>query len=284
MIFFSIREGMKGLLKARMATFISIISITLTIFLLGLYLLLNLNIQHIISSIRKKIGIEVFIKPSISDVNIMKLKEKVEKIEGVETIVYITKENAAKRFKSEFGQDIYEIFDYNPLPSSFIITLKEEFRTYDRVNKISKRIEKYPEVDEVIYQKLLIATIDRYINLVIIIAIIIGIIITIIAIALIYNTIRLTIFSRREIIHIMRLVGATEGFVKKPFIIEGIIQGLIGSLFASLIIFYGIKLVKLFLYPFIYMDNRIYVILLIFAVFIGMLSANLSVKKYLQRI
>jgi cell division transport system permease protein len=284
MIFFSIREGMKGLLKARMATFISIISITLTIFLLGLYLLLNLNIKHIISSIRKKIGIEVFIKPSISDVNIMKLKEKVEKIEGVETIIYITKENAAKRFKSEFGQDIYEIFDYNPLPSSFIITLREEFRTYDRVSKISKRIEKYPEVDEVIYQKLLIATIDRYINLVIIIAIIIGIIITIIAIALIYNTIRLTIFSRREIIHIMRLVGATEGFVKKPFIIEGIIQGLIGSLFASLIIFYGIKLVKLFLYPFIYMDNRIYIILLIFAVFIGMLSANLSVKKYLQRI
>ena len=283
-IFFSFKEGLKSLFKARMATVMSIISITLTVFLLGLYLLLNLNVQHIIHSIRERIGLEVFINPAVSDDIIMKLKEKIKRIEGIESIVVISKDKAALRFKSEFGQDIYEIFDYNPLPPSFILTLKEEYRRFDQVENISKKIEIYPEVDDVVYQKAFLATIDRYIHIVIIVAIAIGIIIMIIAITLIYNTIRLSIFARREIIHIMRLVGATEGFIKRPFIIEGIIQGLFGSLFASLIIFYGIKLTRQFLYPFIYMDNRIYIVLFVFAIFMGMLSANLGVKKYLHRI
>ena len=202
----------------------------------------------------------------------------------VKSLVYISKEQAAARFKSEFGQDIYEVFDYNPLPPSFIITLKDNYRTYEKINILSHRIEKYPEVDEVIYQKLFIATIDRYINLIIIAAIIIGIIITIIAIALIYNTIRLTIFARKEIIHIMRLVGATEGFIKRPFIVEGILQGLVGSLLSSIIIFYSIRLMKMFLYPFVFSDHRLFIILILFGIFIGMLSAYLSVQKYLKRI
>jgi cell division transport system permease protein len=284
MVFFSFREGIKSLFKARMATLMSIISITFTIFLLGLYLFLNLNVQHVISSLRKRIEIEVFIKPAVSEENILKLRGKIERIEGVESVSYITKDGAARRFKSEFGQDIYEIFDYNPLPSSFIITLMEDYRRFNQVADISKRIEIYPEVDDVVYHKVFLATIDRYIHLVIIVALVIGIIITIIAITLIYNTIRLSIFARKEIIKIMRLVGATEGFIKRPFIIEGIIQGLLGSLFASLIIFYGIKCIKLLLYPFIYMDNRIYLVLFLFAIIMGMLSANLSVKKYLHKI
>lgn len=284
MIIFSISEGIKGLFKARMATFISIISISLTIFLLGLYILFNLNINYMISSIRKKVGIEVFIKSSTAEEKITELKKRIETIPGIHSLVYITKNQAAERFQKEFGQDIYELFDYNPLPPSFIITLQQEYRTYDRISRISSRIERFPEVDEVVYQKLLVASIDRYINLVVIAAIIIGIIITLIAIALIYNTIRLTIFARKEIIHIMRLVGATEGFIKRPFIIEGIVQGFTGSLFASVLIYYGIKLMKTFLYPFIIDDYRIFIALLFFGIFIGMISAYFSVQKYLKRI
>jgi cell division transport system permease protein len=281
---FSLSEGIKGLSKTRMATSLSISSITLSIILLGLFTIFILNLNNWISLIRDKIEIELFIDLTASDKQVEDLKKSVEKIEGIELVQYVNKTQAAERFKQETGEDIYEVLDYNPFPASFIISLKEEYRTYKEVDGIRKELETLPHVDEVVYKKQLLETIDRYINILFVAIVIFSMIVIFIASVLIYNTIRLTIYARRDTIQIMRLVGATEAFIKRPFIIEGILQGLIGAIIAIIILFYIAKGIKFFIYPFLLYDFRIFLVLLVFGFLIGMVSAYLSVGKFLRNI
>ena len=281
---FSVSEGIKGLSKTRMATSLSMSSIALSIILLGLFTIFILNLNNWISLIRDKIEIELFIDLTASDKEIEGLKKQVEKIEGVKSVQYINKIQAAERFKQETGEDIYEVLNFNPFPASFILTLNNEYRTYQHVERIKKKLETLQHVDEVVYKKQLLETIDHYINIILLIIISFSMIIIFIASVLIYNTIRLTIYARRDTIQIMRLVGATEAFVKRPFIIEGILQGLVGAIIAIIILFYITKGIKYFIYPFLIYDYRIFLVLLLFGLVIGMISAYLSVGRFLRNI
>jgi cell division transport system permease protein len=282
--FFSIREGLKGMAKAKMATVLSISSITLTAILVGFILVINLNMQSLLKIIRDKIEIELFIVESTQEEKINNLKEQISEIEGVNSITYISKEEAAKRFKDEFGYDIYEVLDYNPLPTSFVISMAEKYRTVDRVILIKNKLEALPFVDEVSYNRPLLQKLDRYINLVLIGIISAAVLITIIATTLIYNTIRLSIFARKDIIYIMRLVGATEGFIRRPFIIEGMIQGLIGCMVASVITYYLVRVINVFVFSGFSFDYYVFIGLILFGIIVGMLSAYLSVGKYLKNL
>ena len=272
-IFFSVVEGIKSLTKARMAVFFSISSISLTLLLIGLFIIFNLNLQSIVGTIREKIEIEVFINVTANDKNISDLKKKVEKTTGIKSLIYVTKVEAANRFKEEFGQDIYEVLDYNPLQASFILSLEEGYRTYTKVNQIKNRLKTFEYVDDVVFQKPLLETLDRYFNILFLSVVAAGLIIIFIAVALIYNTVRLTIYARKNIIYIMRLVGATEGFVRRPFIVEGIVQGFIGSLIASVMIYYIVELIKTFVYPYIVFNPLIFAVLITFGTIIGLFSS-----------
>ncbi len=132
------------------------------------------------------------------------------------------------------------------------------------------------------YQKLLLESIDKYITFSLFGAFFIGLLITLIAVALIYNTIRLTIYARKDAIYIMRLVGATQGFIRTPFVIEGMLQGLIASSLACGATHYLVKFVTLFIYPFLIFNNQVYVYLIAFGLIIGIVSASLSVAKFLK--
>jgi cell division transport system permease protein len=281
-IFFHITEGIKGLTKARLATLLAITSIMLTIILMAIFIIFSLNLNNWINSFREKIEMEVFLKSTVSDGQIKVISEKLEQIPGILSIEFVSKEAAANRFKEEFGQDIFDVLDFNPLPLSFIITLEDSARNLSSIQKISSIIANMTEVDDIVYQKFLLETIDKYINFIIFSVLFVGLIITFIAIALIYNTIRLTIYARRDTIYIMRLVGATQAFIRTPFIIEGVLQGLIASSLASIIVYYLVQFVIKFIYPFLLFDNHVFIYLISFGLIIGLLSASLSVAKFLK--
>jgi len=281
-LFFHITEGIKGLTKARLATLLSISSIMLTIILMALFIIFSLNLNTWINSFREKIEMEVFLKITVSEGQIDELTEKLEQIPGILNTQFINKEEAAKRFKEEFGQDIFDVLDFNPLPLSFIITLEDRARNLNSIQKISGMIENITEVDEIVYQKFLLETIDKYISFIAFGVLFVGLIITVIAVVLIYNTIRLTIYARRDAIYIMRLVGATQAFIRTPFIIEGVLQGLIASSLASVVVYYLVQFVIHFIYPFLVFNNQIFIYLISFGLIIGLLSASLSVAKFLK--
>jgi len=283
-LYFSLIEGIRGFSKARLASVISISSITLTIFLLGLLVCFNLNINMIIDNIRAKIDLELFINIAATDQEITQLHNQINQEKGVAGTQFVSRDQAAERYKTETGQDIYQILDYNPLPASFIITPQVEYRRSDRIEILKNRLQALPHVDEIIYQRPFLVAIEHYIQLGNIIMFSISAIIVIIAIVLIHNTIRLTIHARRNIIEIMRLVGATERFIRRPFLIEGIIQGLLGSLLASGVLYYLLRAVKIFFYARLQIDYNLYLGLILFGILIGLFSAWLSVRKYLLKI
>ncbi len=281
-LYFSIREGIRGFSKARLASLLSLSSIALTIFLLGLLLSFNYNLNAIINNIRAKIDLEVFINIAASDNEIQQLQNQISREKGVAGIKFISRDQAAERYRAETGQDIYQILEYNPLPASFIITPIVEYRQSVMIEVLKKRLETFTQVDEVIYQKPFLVALERYIQLGNIIMISLSLVIIIIAIILIHNTIRLTIHARRNIIEIMRLVGATERFVRRPFLIEGIIQGLLGSLLAAGIVYYLLRAIKIFVYAKLQFNSELFLGLIIFGTLIGLFSAWLSVRKYLK--
>lgn len=281
-LYFHITEGIKGLTKARLATVLSISSIMLTIILLATFIIFSLNLNIWINSFRDKIEMEVFLQSTVTDKQKEKIQSELNKISGILNTHYINKEEAAKRFKEEFGQDIFEVLDSNPLPQSFVITLEDSARNLKSVQRISSKIKNIDAIDEIVYQKFLLESIDKYISFIILGAFFIGLIITLIAVTLIYNTIRLTIYARRDAIYIMRLVGATQAFIRAPFIIEGMLQGLIASSLACIVIHYLVEFILYFIYPFLIFSNQVYIFLIAFGLIIGIISASLSVAKFLK--
>ena len=281
-LFFHIKEGIKGLAKARLATVLSITSIMLTIILMAIFIIFSLNLNTWINSFREKIEMEVFLQPTVSENQINDLSEKLNAVPGIQTSQFISKEEAAKRFKDEFGQDIFDVLDFNPLPRSFIITLDDTARNLKSIESISSKIKNITEVEEIVYQKFLLESIDKYITFILFGAFFIGLLITLIAVALIYNTIRLTIYARKDAIYIMRLVGATQGFIRTPFVIEGMLQGFIASSLACGVTHYLVKFVIHFIYPFLIFNNQVYIYLIGFGLSIGIVSASLSVAKFLK--
>jgi cell division transport system permease protein len=279
---FSISEGFKGIFKARLAMTMSISSITLSILLIGLFLIFGMNLQSWIGFVREKIDVELIIEFGTTDKEIESLTSKIKGVEGVNSIELIPRDKAPERFKKIIGQDIFDVLEYNPFPASVIIEVKDGYRSSVEISKLKKRLEMLSHVDEVIYNEPLLEKINQAINIIFIIASLVGFVITIITIGLIYNTIRLTIYARRDMIHIMRLVGATESFIKRPFLVEGMIQGFVGSVISSAIIFYGIKLIGIYIYPYIEYHPAVFGGLITFGVIIGLISAHLSVGKYLK--
>ena len=283
-IFFSFSECIKSMTKARLATMLSISSITLTIILIGIFTVFSINLNNWINQVRQKIEMEVFLDINIKSSQIKNIELKLTAEQGIDSVNYISKKAAAIRFKQEFGEDVLSLLEFNPFPASFTIYLADAYRSTAGAKKIKQKLEQYQYIDEVVYQEPLLLTIDRYINIIYITMIIAAIIIIAIAITLINNTIRLTIYARRDIIQIMRLVGATEGFVRRPFLIEGMLQGVIGSLIASFIIFYLIKIIKIFFLPHILFEPLIIAGLIVFGFFIGLISSYISVGKYMRNI
>ena len=279
---FSINEGFKGFFKARLATTLSVSSIALTIFLTGLFVVFTINLQSWLGFLREKIEVELFVETGSTDKEIEELKNKITKLEAVREIEYISKDDAAQRFQEEFGQNIYEVLEFNPFPSSIVIHLNEGYLTPAAISKLKNRLELMTNVDEVFYKKPLLEKIDKYVQIVYVMAILIGLVIIIIAIGLIFNTIRLTIYARKDMIHIMRLIGATEGFIRKPFLVEGILQGFLGGILASLAIYYSMKLIQIYIYPYIISHPLVFVGLILFSMIIGLFSAYLSVGKYIR--
>jgi len=279
---FGIKEGIKGIFKARLAMTVSITSVTFSILLIGMFIVLGINLHNWIGFIKEKIEIELFIEMGTTEGEIEHLISQINKINGIKRAELITREMAADKFEQEFGQNVFDILEFNPFPASLLITIDDKYLNLYEINRIKNRLQILPHVDEVFFKKPLIETIDKYATILYLLSLLFGTIITVITIVLIFNTIRLTIYARKDMIQIMRLVGATEGFIKRPFLVEGIIQGFIGAVLSSLLIFYGIKLIRIYVYPYLIYHPLIFLGLLIFGMGVGFISAYFSVNKYLK--
>ncbi len=281
-----LKEGYSGFKRAKLAVIASIMTISISLLLVGLFLIVSLNISRIISLIEEKVEIEAFLKEPITNNQIYEIQKSILSTTGVDSVLFISKDEAARIFKQDFGEDIISVLNFNPLPPSFKIFLKNQYRKTDMANQVVENIKSIKGVEEVAYRKELIDFLEKRTLLLNIVGLVVGIIFVVSAIFLVSNTIRLAIYSKRKIIQTMKLVGATKWFIRMPFLLEGILQGILGGLISALMLWLVLFLTSQWLAAslsqFLKIDFLIYLILVVMGAIFGFVGSLISVRRFIS--
>ena len=216
--------------------FISTLSITLVLFLVGLMVLLFINVKQLNSFIRENIGITLVLSEDIRQVDLLKLQKLLSVQPEVKSVNFVDAETAAQSFSEELGEDFVNFLEYNPLSATMDVKLYASYTRKDSISKVETKFINFPNVEEVYYQRNLVSLINSNSRKISLVLIALAGIMLLMFSALINNTIRLSIYSKRFIINTMQLVGATRNFIRKPFVLKAIFHGLIGALLANVLL------------------------------------------------
>lgn len=218
--------------RLRSAYFTTVVSISLVLFILGILGLLILNARKLSSYVKENIGFSVILNDDAKEADVKALQKNLDAATFVKSTEYISKENAAADLQAELDEDFIQFLGFNPLLASINVHLFADYANPDSLKNIEKNFQQYPQVKEVFYQKDLLILINENVRKISITLLLFSILLFIISFTLINNTIRLVVYSKRFIINTMRLVGATNGFIRKPFIFRSALHGLLGAMFA----------------------------------------------------
>ena len=265
----------------------TVVSMTLVLLMLGLLAMILLQAQQLSNYVKENIGIRVYMKEGSRDADIIRLQKLLDAQPYVKSTRYVPPEEAARELTEELGEDFIDFLGYNPLPPSIDLRINARWATLDSLQKIEQSIVRDSNVKEVFYQKTLVDLINRNIRTISIVLLGFSALLTAIAVVLIHNTIRLSVYSRRFLIRTMKLVGATQAFIRRPFLWRGIVQGLWGAILAILLLIGLVyfsrqqlpELVELY-------DMEVFSLLFAFVLVMGMaiswISTFFAVRKYLR--
>ncbi len=284
-IIYLLKEGFSGFRRAKLSMTAAIITITISLLLLSSFSIILINANSVIESLRAKVEMEAFLADNITTESTETMREWIAGLDGVEKVLYISKDEAAKIFKNEFGEDIHKVLDFNPLPASLKIFLKDGYRTAEGAKHIYETVRKIKGVEDVIYRKALLELLDERAETFLLISFAIGLFITLSSVFLVANTIRLAIYAKRKIIQTMKLIGATRMFIRIPFLLEGLIQGIIGGVLAAGIIFlifkYLSRWASLSLSDFVVVDPFSYGVIIATGCLLGFFGSLISIRRFL---
>lgn len=264
----------------------SLVSITLVLFLLGAFAIFMIHARKLSNHVKENIGFEVVMNSDVKEANILRLQKELDAMPAVKSTEYITKEEAIQRLSEDLGEDFLEWLgpEENPLLPSIDVRFHAAYANNDSIAAIEATLLENPDVKEVYYQKSLVDLINNNIRKIAIVLMVVSLMLLLIAIALIRNTIRLSIYSKRFLVRSMQLVGATESFIRKPFLRQGVSQGFFGGLLADVflaIILYAVSK----RIPDLALIRNLYDISAVMAgiVFLGMLIAWFSTRTALDK-
>jgi cell division transport system permease protein len=221
-----------------------IISLSLVLFVVGLLSLVLINAQKLSNYVKENIGFSIMIKEDIKEIELIEFNKILDAEDFTKSTRFISKEHATKELEKDLGEDFVSFLGYNPVMASIDVKLNSSYANNDSLQNISSRLEKSDVVYEVFYQKNLIKKLNSNVGKISFFLICISLVLFFIAFALINNTIRLSVYSKRFIIKTMRLVGAENSFIQKPFLISGIYQGLYSAIFAIFMLIGSIQLIQ----------------------------------------
>ncbi len=236
----------KEKLKLRKSLFSSYFSTTLSIslvlFLFGLLGLLLINTSRLTNFVMENLGVTLILRENTREVDILKLQKNLEASPYIKSTRFVDKQTAADELKKDLGEDFVDFLGYNPLLSSMDVKMHAAYANPDSLAIIESQLLKFPEIQEVYYQRNLVKQLTSNVQKLSLIILVLSILMFTIFIALINNTIRLSIYSKRYLINSMQLVGATRSFIRFPFIVKSILHGIYGAIIACiflLLIFYS---------------------------------------------
>ncbi len=222
--------------RLQTSTATTIISISLVLFMLGLLGLIVLHAHKLSDYVKENIGFSVIIKEDVKEAGIIEFQKKLDLEPFVKSTDYITRERAAKELTESLGEDFVDFLGYNPLLASIDIRLKADYANNDSLSMLETKLLANPRVKEVFYHKSLVELVNQNIRRISFVLLAFTLVLMLISIALINNTIRLSVYSKRFIIRSMQLVGATQRFIRKPFLLKSLWHGLLSAIIAIILL------------------------------------------------
>ena len=285
-----VREVCISIKRNNWMSFASISTVAVSLFVLGMFLIIVLNMNRMASMLESQVQINVYLDDKLKGSEIDDLEDDLKKMQGIESVQYVSREDAIVRLRERLGDQKYlldALGDKNPLPNAFEVTVKQP----TMVEPAAKAIEKFGGVESVKYGQDVVEHLFDMTRLVRIFGFTLMLLLAGATLFIISNTIRLTVFARRKEIAIMKYVGATDWFIRWPFLLEGVVLGFFGGVLASIALrsIYGLITAKVYStlaflplipqYPFV---NFISLVMVLSGMGIGALGSTISLKRFLK--
>ena len=291
MIFYY-KRALQDIIDHKFLNAITIVTIAISILIVSAFSLFFVNANEIINSWKKGIRIMAYLKPGVPEVKIPELKQKIKRINGIQDARFIPKSKALQLLKKQMKRQssLFENLKENPLPDAFEIRLIASSQNQDKVEIIATRLESFPQVDEVEYGKRWLGRFTNFFNLFRLTGYAMGGLFFMATVLIVANTIRLMLYSRREEVEIMRLVGATDRFIKAPFYIQGLIQGAFGGIIGITILFITFMFISSSvdqgfspgLFTIKFLSPGAFFGIILCSMFVGWIGCYISLKQFLK--
>lgn len=273
--------------RLRSSSLSSIISNSLVLFTIGVVMLLIFNAKKLSDYVKENIGFTVVLHDDVRDVEANFLRKTLDATPYIRSTEYISKEVAAKELQKELGEDFIGFLGYNPLSSSIEVRLKAQYANPDSIRKIEDELMAQRPVKEVFYQKSLVNLVNENVSRISAILLLFSGLLFFVALVLINNTIRLAVYSKRFLINTMKLVGATWGFIRSPFLIRSIWHGVYASFLACLLLSGVVYLVQSEFYEILNFEQVdllaiLFGLVTALGVIINLVSTFFAVNKFLR--
>ena len=279
----SFSEAVMAFRRAPLLGVLGIVTIAFSLFAVGLFGLVAVNIKDTIASVEERVEIRAFIAEGTSAEATGAAIGDIGSFPEVARVAYVSQEDALKRARTELGE-FRDVFDAGFLPASIEVRLKPGFRSPERVKAVAARIATYQFIDDVRYGQEWVEKLARIRNIAGIAGIALGLAFATVAVIIIGTTIRMAVLARSREISIMRLVGATDGFIRRPFLIEGFVKGILGGCAALLLTWLASVLIDRYIVKAAFFSMEMAVAGILAGAVIGLLGSGVSVGRHLRRI
>ena len=236
------KEALRGFYQAKLMTFVSVVTIGLALFFMGSFAVAYLNIKTWLKQASNRVEVVVFIKDAVTSDSsgISEIMSRVKACSQVAQATYVDKKEAWKRFQETYGARMLDAVEDNPLPASIEISLDQHAQSISATADLQKELEAVPGIEDVQVSQQWLRLLQRFRTYFFMVTMGLGLVLIFALHFMIANTIKLTIYARKELVHNMHFVGATDMYIKMPFILEGVVQGLVGALLAVSAL-YGVR-------------------------------------------
>jgi len=289
-----ISEALGSIWRNKLVNILSIGTISISLFILGVFLLISTNLSSLVEEWGENVHVNIYLRNDISQNNFLYIKDRIETSPEVETSRYISQQEALQEFKDIFQEydTLSEKIEDDVFPASFEIKIKDEFRIFKNVQTFVERFDNITGIEDIQYDREWIEHLNTIINLIRLFAIIFGGILILAAISTTANVIKMNIISRKDEIDVMRLVGASNSFIKGPFFFEGLIQGLFAGGIAIAILYLLFDLAESYVmsspnlfFAFVHMEflsDFSITLFLLGGMLVGTLGSILSLSRFLK--
>ncbi len=282
----TVREALLAFRRAPLLSALSVTTIAFSLFVLGLFGLVAVNLQNALRRVAERVEIVAYVLPGTPAETITLALKDIEAFPEVAAATFVSEDEALARAKAELVEfrDVLRELEHNPLPASLEVKLKPAFRDAEHVNAVADRLRGFGFVDDVRFGRDWVEKLDRLRRLAAAVGIVVGAAFAGVAIIIIGTTIRMAVLQRSREIAIMRLVGATDGFVRRPFLLQGAIKGLLGGVVAVALSYGAYMLIDRFLIQVSFFTHEQALVIVGFGALIGLMGSLLSVGRHLRKV